>query len=57
MYILQIITRSSSHQDDYKWPGIHTIIPLLRNIPCDPEGVKYRDVFHQSNTLRNHLAP
>jgi len=23
----------------------------------DPEGVKYRDVFHQFKSLRNHLAP
>ncbi len=23
----------------------------------DPEGVKYRDVFHQSRSLRDHLAP
>jgi hypothetical protein len=22
----------------------------------DPEGVKYRDVFHQSKSLRDHLA-
>jgi len=44
-------------------------IPLHQKIYCDksvwngfgprsdPDGVKYKDVFHQSKSLRDHLAP
>ena len=54
---------------DFAQSEIHKVIPLLRKILCDksvgngfgpqsdPEGVKYRDVFHQSKSLRDHLAP
>jgi len=48
---------------------IQTVIPLLRKILCDKsrwngfgaqgdlEGVKYREVFHQFESLRDHLNP
>ena len=61
-----LIFESTKH---FAQSEIHSVIPLLRKILCDksvwngfgpqgdPEGVKYRDVFHQSKSLRDHLAP
>ncbi len=54
--------------ENFAWTEIHTVMPLLRKILCDtsvwngfgpqsdPEGVKYRDLFHQSKSWRDHLA-
>ena len=61
-----LIFESTKH---FAQSEIHPVIPLLRKILCDksvwngfgphgdPGGVKYRDVFHQSKSLRDHLAP
>jgi len=65
----QALTWSLESTKHFTQSGIHTGIPLLREILCDksvwngfgpqgdPEGVKYRDVFHQSKSPRDHLAP